>query len=295
MFPFLPAQLRAFMAVLEHGSLRGAADALGVSPAAISSSLASLRRAVGVPLFAREGRGLKLTPAGISFAQDVRRMLALSASSIASAKAAMQEPRPPLRLGAVPAAGEAFLGNLIAKFMVNAADLPVELEVMPRETLLSSVERREVDIGFAEAPPNRKTLRFLAMRQNDYVVAAPRAKRYSKAILAESVWLLREPGSGTRAATEEFLRDYGISPRVRVMGSSATIVRCIREATGVSLLPRYLITDEVHAGKMQIVRTPFTPKPRPWYLITAADRDVSPDMERFLRFALKTRAFRLHD
>ena len=98
MFPFLPAQLRAFMTVVEHGSLRAAADALGVSPAAVSSSLASLRRAVGVPLFAKEGRGLKLTAAGVSFAQDARRMAALSASSIASAKAAMQEARRPLRI-----------------------------------------------------------------------------------------------------------------------------------------------------------------------------------------------------
>jgi DNA-binding transcriptional LysR family regulator len=291
MFPFLPAQLRAFMTVVERGSLRAAADVLGVSPAAVSSSLASLRRAVGVPLFAKEGRGLKLTAAGVSFAQDVRRLTALSASSIASAKAVMQEARRPLRIGAVAAASEAFLGDLIAKFMADVADVPIELEVANRETLLGRLERREFDIGFAEAPPHRATLRLLAIRKNEYVVAAASSKRYNKAAVAESLWLLREPGSGTRAETEEFFQDYGIAPPTRVIGSSTAIVCCIREDIGLSLLPRHVIADDLRAGTIQIVRTPFTPRSRPWYFITGTDRDPTPDMQRFLQFALKSRAF----
>jgi DNA-binding transcriptional LysR family regulator len=295
MFPFLPAQLRAFMTVVERGSLRAAADALGVSPAAVSSALASLRRAVGVPLFAKEGRGLKLTAAGVSFAQDARRMAALSSSSIASAKAAMQEARRPLRIGAVASASEAFLGDLIATFMAKVADVPVELEVTNREALLGRVERREFDIGFAEAPPHRATLRLLAIRKNEYVVACSGTKRYNRAALAGSLWLLREPGSGTRTETEDFFQDCGISPPVRMIGSSAAIVRCIREGIGLSLLPRHVIAEALGAGTIQIVRAPFTPRSRPWYFITAADRDSSADMQQFLEFALKSRAFSLSD
>jgi LysR family transcriptional regulator, low CO2-responsive transcriptional regulator len=291
MLPFYPAQLRAFIAVVEHGSIRAAADALGISPAAVSSSLASLRQTVGVPLFAKEGRGLKLTPTGLSFAQDVRRIVALSASSIISAKATMQKIRPPLRLGAVAAASEAFLGGLLAKFMKIRTEMPVELQVVNRETLFGLVENRAVDIGFAEVPPIRKTLRLLAIRPNEYVVAAPCSKRYNKAALEKSLWFLRESGSGTRATTEEFFRDYGISPPVRVIGSSVAIIRCIRETLGVSLLPRGMIKSDIEAGTMQIVRTPFTPRPRPWHLFTTMDRDISPDMQQFLEFALKVRAF----
>jgi DNA-binding transcriptional LysR family regulator len=288
---FPRTQLWAFLAVVEQGSLRAAADVLGVSPAAVSSSLASLRRAVGVPLFAREGRGVKLTAAGTSFVEDVRRMMALSAGSIASAKAAMQEARPPLRLGAVGAASEAFLGELLAKFMANEPDVPVELQVVSRKALWALIEERKVDIGFAEMPPKSMTLQLLAIRQNEYVVAAAGPKRCDKATLAKSLWLLREPGSGTRTATEEFFRDYGISPARRTIGSAAAIVRCIGEGVGVSLMPRDVIAADVRAGTMQIVRTPFTPRPRPWYFITAADRDVSLDTNRFLEIALKTRAF----
>ena len=278
---FLPSQLRAFLAVVEHGSLRGAGDALAVSPAAISSSLASLSRAVGVSLFTRQGRGVKLTGAGISFANDARRLMALSAGSITSAKAAMRETERPLRIGAVAAASEVFLGSLIARFLRTDRDVAVELRVVPREALWALIEARDLDLAFAEVPPRRPTLRLLAFRANDYVVAAGMGTRYDKRRLESSLWLLREPGSGTRTATEDFLRDFGIAPRTRTLGSAAAIVRCVAADVGVSLLSKDMIAHEVRARTVQVVRTPFTPRPRPWFLVASADRDPSNAMAQF--------------
>lgn len=278
---FPPAQLRVFLAVVEQGSLRAAADALAVSPAAISSSLTSLSRAVGVPLFTRQGRGVKLTPAGMSFATDARRLVALFAGSIASAKAAMRSTEQPLRIGAVAAASEAFLGDLLAHFLRASPDVSVELHVVPRERLWGLLEERELDLGFAEVPPRRPTLSLLASRANDYVVGAPVRRRYDKRLLEDSLWLLRETGSGTRSATEDFLRDYGIAPRTRTLGSAAAIVRCITAGAGVSLVSRDMVASELRARSVQIVRTPFTPRPRPWFLVASADRDPTPAMTRF--------------
>lgn len=288
---FQPAQLRALLAVVEHGSVRAAADSLGVSPAAISSSLKSLRSTVGVPLFAREGRGVKLTAAGASLTSDIRRIVALSAGAIYSAKAASQLARSPLRIGAVAAAGDAFLGKLLARFMTQRPDSPVELEVVKREALWALVEERRVDFGFAEVPPKRATLHVLATRGNDYIVVGPSRRRYTKDVLSRSTWLVREAGSGTRMATEEFFREYGIAPPARVIGSAAAIVHCIRQSAGVSLLPRDVVASALAARIVQEVRTPLTPRSRPWCLITAADRDLSPGMSEFLSVALRSRSF----
>ena len=288
---FLPTQLRAFVSVVDQGSLRGAAEALGVTPAAVSSSLAALQRVVGVPLFERDGRGVRLTPAGTSFAADVRRMIALSNGAIASAQAAMQGSGPPLRIAAVAAACDAFLGDLLARFMADAPSAPVELEVVRRDALWGLIEQRFADIAFAEVPPKRPTLALLAIRRNEYVVAAGAARRYDKAALARSLWLIREPDSGTRAATEDFFREYAISPPTRTIGSAAAIVRCVAEGVGVSLLPRDAIDKGVRARRIQVVRTPFTPRPRPWCFITAADRDVPPLARAFLETALTSRTF----
>ena len=271
--------------------MRAAADSLGVSPAAVSSSLKSLRGIVGVPLFAREGRGIKLTAAGASFVSDIRRIVALSTGSIQSAHAAAQVAGAPLRIAAVAAAGEAFLGTLLARFMREVPDYQVELQVVQREGLWALVEQRTVDFGIAEVAPKRTTLDILATRRNDYIVVGQPRTRYDKAALARSLWLVREPGAGTRAATEEFFRDYGIAPRTCVIGSAAAIVRCVCEGVGVSLLTRDMAHGSLAKRAIQEVRTPVTPKSRPWCLIAAADRDSSPQMEAFLREVLKSRAF----
>ncbi|MGH9153836.1 MAG: helix-turn-helix domain-containing protein, partial [Acidimicrobiales bacterium] len=61
-------QLRTFLAVADAGSVRGAAERLVVTQPAVSSALAALAGEIGVPLVARDGRGLRLTPAGVAFA-----------------------------------------------------------------------------------------------------------------------------------------------------------------------------------------------------------------------------------
>lgn len=271
--------------MVEHGSLRAAADALGVSPAAVSSSLASLTQAVGVPLLARQGRGVMLTGPGLGFANDARRIVALSEGSIASARAAAASRETPLRVGAVGAASETFLGNLLADFMKSAPDIPVELDVVRRDAIWRLLGKRELDLGLVEVPANRQGIRLLAARPNDYVVAAPAGKRYDRGRLERSLWLLREPGSGSRNEAEEFLREYGIVPSTRSLGANSAIIRCVAAGVGVSLLAKDLIATSVKSRTIQIVSTPFSPRPRPWFLITSDDRNISIAMDRFVTAA----------
>ncbi|MGH7756353.1 MAG: LysR family transcriptional regulator, partial [Vulcanimicrobiaceae bacterium] len=72
-----PSQMHTFLAVIETGSVRAAADRLVVSQPAVSSVLGALQRELGVRLFERAGRGLRPTPAGHAFALDARRIGAL--------------------------------------------------------------------------------------------------------------------------------------------------------------------------------------------------------------------------
>ena len=80
-------QLRTFLAVAETGSGRAAADRLVVTQPAVSAALAALQKEVGVALVAREGRGLRLTPAGTVFAGYARRILGLADKAVAAAGA----------------------------------------------------------------------------------------------------------------------------------------------------------------------------------------------------------------
>lgn len=102
---------------------------------------------------------------------------------------------------------------------------------------------------------------------------------------------MREPASGTRVATDEFFRDYGIAPRTCVIGSAAAIVHGVGVGNGLSLLPGDMVAAALAGRTVQEVKTALTPKSRPWCLITAADRTASAAMDAFVRVALNSRSF----
>ena len=68
-------QLRAWRSVVATGSVRGAAEALGYSPSAISQQISGLQRWAGTPLFSRSGRGLEPTEQGAALAEQIDRVL----------------------------------------------------------------------------------------------------------------------------------------------------------------------------------------------------------------------------
>src|SRR6185369_11351981 len=99
-------QLRTFLAVASTGSVRAAADQLVVTQPAVSSALAAVRKQVGVALVARDGRGLRLTPAGEALAERARAALALLDEAVAAARGEADPDRGRLRLASVTTAGE---------------------------------------------------------------------------------------------------------------------------------------------------------------------------------------------
>src|ERR1700730_9018957 len=99
------AQLRTFVAVAAAGSIHQAADRLCVSQPAVSAAVASLQAEVGVGLVAREGRGLRGTPAGVLYARYARQNLGLLDEAAAAAAGELHAERGKLRLAAVTTAG----------------------------------------------------------------------------------------------------------------------------------------------------------------------------------------------
>ena len=80
------ARLRAFVAVAETGLVRAAAQRLVVTESAVSAAVAALTRDVGAPLLERQGRGLRLTASGLTYAGYARTILGLHAEALAAVR-----------------------------------------------------------------------------------------------------------------------------------------------------------------------------------------------------------------
>jgi DNA-binding transcriptional LysR family regulator len=281
-------QLRTFGEVARAGSVRDAAEHLMVSQPAVSAALGALGRAVGAPLVARDGRGLRLTPAGERLAAYGRRIVALLDEALVEARAAAQAGASRVRLAVVTTAAEQLVPELLVSFTA-AADAPaVDLRVANRDAVWDLLAHGEADLALAGRPPDERFV-SRAHRPNALVVVA--AQRLAGAAPETATWLVREPGSGTRATTDALFEALGIEPRTVTIGSNAAILGCVRAGLGVSLLSRGALARELAAGTVAELATARTPLQRDWHLSAARDAAPTGGARRFVEHAVASGAF----
>ena len=279
-------QLRTFLAVAETGSVRAAAQDLVVTQAAVSASLAALQKSLGVALFEPDGRGLRLTPGGQAYAGYVRRVLGLLDEAGRAAVAAADPERGELRIGAVTTAAEQILPGLLSGFRTRYPRLGIRLEAGNRDRVRGLLDRHQVDLVLGGRPEPGWDVQVLAERPHQLVVvAAPALAAPAPAALvpgtesagpegdrlvpwlARQAWLLREPGSGTRAATDALLTELDIAPLTLMVGSNGAIRESASVGLGVTLISRDAVAAELADGRLAALAVPGTPLHRDWYLV----------------------------
>lgn len=288
------SQLRAFVAVARSGSVRRAATDLVVSQPAVSAAVSALQRDLGVPLVAREGRGLVLTPAGRVFAGYARRVLGLLEEARVAAAGQLNPEQGRVRLAAVTTAGEHVLPAFLAAFRARYPEAEVVLEVGNRSRVWELLGFREVDLAIGGRPPPDGRFTTLATRGNPLVLVAPApsgradtagplpVSEISVAELASRVWLVREPGSGTRSTVEELFEELGIAPPTLTLGSNGAIRESVRAGLGVTLISRDAVARELSRGVLEEWHCPAVPLERHWHAVGRAGEDLTPTAALFL-------------
>jgi len=276
-------QLRTFLAVAETGSVRAAAERLVVTQPAVSSALAQLAGEVGVPLVTRDGRGLRLTPAGVAFAAYTRQALGLLDQAVNAAAGHDHPERGRVRLAAVTTAGERIVPRLLASFRRRYPEAGLVLEVGNRRRVWDLLASRQVDLAIGGRPPAGTPFVTLATRPNLLVVIAPAQKGEGGKVrhvgleeLAGATWLLREAGSGTRGTTEELLRELELDPRVLTVGSNGAILESVQVGLGITLLSRDAAGSELAAGSLEEWRHGHLPLRREWHVVGRAGEELDP-------------------
>ena len=276
-------QLRTFLAVAETGSVRAAAQDLVVTQAAVSASLAALQKSLGVALLEPDGRGLRLTAAGQAYAGYVRRVLGLLDEAGRAAAAAADPERGELRIAAVTTAAEQILPGLLRGFRTRYPRLGIRLEAGNRDRVRGLLDRHQVDLVLGGRPEPGWDVRVLAVRAHQLVVVAapglaatagPQAAPAGAGLLpwlARQAWLLREPGSGTRAATDALLTELDIAPLTLMVGSNGAIRESASVGLGVTLISREAVAAELADRRLIALPVPGTPLHRDWYLVALAD------------------------
>ncbi|MGH9078080.1 MAG: LysR family transcriptional regulator [Acidimicrobiales bacterium] len=309
-----PNQLRTFVAVADAGSVREAAERLYVSQPAVSTVLAGLQADLAVKLVEREGRGLRLTPAGQVLAGYGRRLLGLWDEARVATVARADPEQGRLRLAAVTTAGEYVVPPLLASFRRLHPGVEVILEVGNRRRLWDLLEHGGADLGVGGRPPLGGRLVTRAVADNELVVvSAPAGDAAGEAAaggsrdgpggfrngpggsrdgpggsrdgpggsrdvsvgqLAGRTWLVREPGSGTRSTADELLDELGISPARLTLGSNGAIRESAIVGLGIALVSRAAVERELEEGSLEEWRAAPLPMRRSWHLVARGGEDL---------------------
>lgn len=275
------SQLRTFLAVADAGSVRVAAESLLVSQPAVSAAIASLEDELGVALVVRHGRGLRLTASGTAFADDVRTSLGVLDHGSRRARSIEDPARGTVRLVAVATAAERLLLPVVARFREQHPEAGVTIQVGNRTTVWDALRHHEADLVVAGRPPVAVAADTLAHGANRLVLIGPAATtpRNRADVLhdpARETWLLREPGSGTRAAADALLAELDLDPPTMILGSNAAIERGVELGLGVGLISLDAAAERISQGSVTVWACPGTPIDRPWHLVCSSGEPLGP-------------------
>ena len=287
-------QLRVFTEVARHLSFVRAAEALHLTPPAVTMQVKELESAIELPLFDREGRKVSLTTAGEYFLVYAKRLLAtLKDADDAMARFRKLE-QGVLNVGMVSTA-KYFLPRLLTRFREEHPGIEVKLQVSAnREHLVGLLQAGEVDIAVMGRPPKEMATRAEPFAAHPHVFVAPpghpilRVGHPPVSAVASHPLIVREPASGTRALMDRFFQDHRVEPRIAMeMPSNETIKQAVMAGMGLSFLSLHTIGLELRCGLIELVHVEDTPLVRTWNVVHMQAKMLSPAAEALRYFILE--------
>ncbi len=286
-------QLRVFNEVARHLSFARAAEVLHLTPPAVTMQIKELEGHVGLPLFDRRGRQVSLTTAGEYMLVYARKVLATLKDAEDAAARLQRLEVGTLTIGMVSTA-KYFLPRLLAEFQRDHEGIEIKLAVGNREQLVKMLHGNEVDIAIMGRPPTELATRAEPFAAHPHVFVAPVDHPLLKVghptvdSLKPYGFILRERGSGTRAALEQFLERTHMEPRVVMeMASNETIKQAVMAGMGISFLSLHTIGLELEHKLIAILDVEGSPVLRGWNVVHTLSKLLSPAAESFRYFMLE--------
>jgi LysR family transcriptional regulator, low CO2-responsive transcriptional regulator len=287
-------QLRVFSEVARHLSFSKAAHALHLTPPAVTMQIKELEADVGLPLFERSGRAVSLTTPGEYMLVYARRMLATLKDAEDAAARLKHVEAGTLTIGMVSTA-KYFLPRLLAEFRREHEGVEIRLVEGNREKLVQMLRANDVDIAVMGRPPRELATRAEPFAAHPHVFVAPvdhplvkEGGTLSTDALRAFGFILREQGSGTRAALEKFLEQARLEPRVVMeMGSNETIKQAVMAGMGISFLSLHTLQLELEHGSLALLQVEGSPVVRAWNVVHTLSKVLSPAAEAFRYFVLE--------
>ena len=294
--PVTPTQLKAFTAIVRHGSAKAAAAELGVSEAAISSHTAALRKELGDPLYQRSSSGLSFTPGGLRLATRAGELLGLQERTRQEVRAAGKGQRV-LRLATTSLFAEYAAPGLLELFKTRAADLEVEMSVYESGRVADLLASRQADVTIAPGSRLRNdSFRSLDFLKYQLVLVAgvghPLTQgRCDAAALRSQTWFLGPSALEQHGATAHLLDRFAVPEQnQRIFQSHGAAISELQARRGISILPEFRAAAYISKGSLERISAPGAAAPGVWSATSLPPSQATAVAAELMRFITTPRA-----
>jgi DNA-binding transcriptional LysR family regulator len=284
----LAPRLAMLRALAQEGNVTRAAAVLGVPQPTVSRWLAALSSEVGAPVVVKDGRGVRLTRAGLLLVETATSAMgALEAGT----RRVIEEVDPGsgrVVLGFLHLLGRSLVPELVKSFRTRHSGVRIGLVQASRAQIVEEVRTGEVDLAFFGPPPDEPDLGWAPLQRQELMLVLPEDHRLAGRArvrvgeLAGEDFVGLEHGFGVRQITDDLCAAAGFTPRLAFEGQESDTVRgLVAAGLGIAILPA------AEHPTPRLVEIPVLPKAtRTIALAWPAHDHLTPAVRAFRDFAL---------
>ncbi len=283
-------QLQIFLVAAENESYAQAAQVLHLSQPAVSMQMKRLMEMVGVKLFTKEGRCLRLTHAGKMLLPHVRQLMQKlnEASEDLGAIKGWRKGR--VKIGMVTTT-QYFSPRLITEFKKQHPEIEFDLTIANRQNIVNKLKRNEIDLAIMGRTPKSLEVDAEEFYKHPYVVIASpehplsKQKEVTAEQLLQQQFLAREEGSGTRMMLEHFFIKHDLNqPELLDFYSNESIKQAVMVNMGLAFISAHTIHLEQKSQLLSILDVKSMPTLTSWFILNLSNRTLNPATSAFKEF-----------
>lgn len=284
--------LAAFLEIARQASVGKAAALLNVSQPAVTRTMRELEEALGTALIERDGRGIRLTPAGEEFRRHAGASMAALRRGVDAVSRAGAAEAPPLRIGALPTVSARLMPRAIADLQ-RATPARVKIVTGENAVLLDQLSVGELDVvvGRLAAPERMVGLSFEHLYSEQVIFAVRvghpllRAAAFDFASIAAYPVIMPTRTAIIRPFVERLLISHGL-PRLfpRIESVSDSFGRAfLRDTDAIWIISEGVVANDIATGTLAALPVDTTETRGAVGLTLRADRDQPPLLDAFMR------------
>ncbi|MBZ5750264.1 LysR family transcriptional regulator [Metabacillus rhizolycopersici] len=283
-------QFEYFQTLARMQHVTRAAEALSITQSALSRSIARFEDEIGVPLFERQGRSIRLNQYGHIFLKSVDSMM----KEFDKGKQEIQELLDPeqgqVLLGFLHTLSTNLIPEFIASFRAHYPKIKFQLTQSPSHTLLEQLQVGELDLCLIAPMEMKLPIQWTQLWQEELFVIVPKSHKFANyesitlEEIADESFILLKKGYSLRITVEQLLEEAGIIPTITFEGEEATtIAGLVAAGLGVSILPNLKGVDQSNISQIPVS---WPQCQRTIGLAWIEGRYLSPATQKFKQFVL---------